>query len=74
MPKLPAVKPKAVLKKLKRRGFVVDHVTGSHYILYKENRPNLVTVPMHNKDLKPGTIHSILEQSGISIEDFLKIK
>ncbi len=74
MPRLPVVKPKAVLKKLRKKGFLVDHTTGSHYILYREGHPNPVTLPTHNKDLKPGTIHAVLEQSGLTIEEFLKIK
>ena len=74
MPKLPVVKPKVVIRKFKKIGFVIDHVTGSHYILYKEGRLNLVTVPLHNKDLKPGTIHNILEQSGLTVSQFLKIR
>lgn len=44
MPKLPVVKPKVVIRKLKKAGFVVDHITDSHYLLYKEGHPNLVTV------------------------------
>lgn len=74
MPKLPAFKPKEVLRKLKKRDFFIDHITGSHYILYKENRLHPVTVPMHNKDLKPGTLRGIIEQSGLTAEEFLKIK
>jgi hypothetical protein len=30
---LPAYKPEDVLRKLRRIGFAIDHVTGSHYIL-----------------------------------------
>ncbi len=74
MPKLPVVKPKVVLKKLKKIGFIVDHISGSHYILYKERHPFPVTLPMHNRDLKPGTISSILDQVGLTIEEFLRIK
>ena len=74
MPKLPVVKPRVVIKKLKKRGFVVDHVSGSHFILYKEGSPFPVTVPMHNRDLKPGTISSILDQAGVTVEEFLRIK
>lgn len=74
MPKLPVVKPRVVIRKLKKIGFVVDHITGSHYVLYKEGHPNLVTIPLHNKDLKPGTIHNILEQSGLTVSQFLKIR
>lgn len=74
MPKLPVLKPKIVIRKLKKVGFIIDYISGSHYILYKEGHLNPVTVPMHNKDLKPGTLHSILEQSGLTVEDFLKIR
>jgi predicted RNA binding protein YcfA (HicA-like mRNA interferase family) len=31
--KLPALKPKDVLRALQRAGFVLHHSTGSHYIL-----------------------------------------
>ena len=47
--KLPALKPKIVLRALERSGFNVHHVTGSHYIL-KKNKLR-VTVPYHGKDL-----------------------
>jgi len=74
MPKLPVVKPKEVIKKLRKAGFAVDHTTGSHYILYKAGHQTIVTVPMHNQDLKPGTLSSILDQADLSIEEFLKLK
>lgn len=74
MSKLPVAKPKEVVKKLKKVGFIVDHTSGSHVILYKIDHPTIVTVPMHNSDLKPGTFHSILEQAGLSIEEFLSIR
>ena len=74
MPKLPVLKPKVVIHKLKKKGFIVDHVTGSHYVLYKEGLSNPITVPFHNKDLKPGTLHSIIKQAGLNIEEFISVK
>lgn len=68
MPKLPAVKPKIVIRALKRTGFIVHHTTGSHYVLKKDNLR--VTVPYHNKDLKPGTLALIIAQSGLTVEEF----
>ena len=41
---------------LRRAGFAVDHHTGSHAVLYKPGHPNPVTVPMHTRDLKLGTL------------------
>lgn len=73
MPKLPPQKPKELIKKLAKVGFFVDHVTGSHKILYKEGHPRPVVVPSHNKDLKKGTLLSILEQAELSKDEFLKL-
>lgn len=72
MPKLPQVKPFKVIKALKRAGFYADHISGSHYILYKNDNSPLVSVPRHNKDLKLGTLKNILKQADISTEEFLK--
>ena len=68
---VPALKPKMVIRALKRKGFVVDHTTGSHYILMREKRR--VVVPYHNRDLKPGTLASIIAQAGLTVETFLDL-
>lgn len=69
--RLPALKPKDVLRALERAGFVVHHVTGSHYILKHPGRIGLrVTLPWHNKDLKRGTLRSIIEQAGYAVDEF----
>ena len=67
--KLPVLKPKRVIKALERGGFYVHHASGSHYILKKEKLR--VTVPYHNKDLKPGTLRSIIKDAGLTVEEFL---
>lgn len=69
--KLPAVKPKIVIRALKRSGFIVHHTTGSHYIMKKENLR--VTVPYHNKDLKPGTLASIIAHASLTVEEFVDL-
>jgi predicted RNA binding protein YcfA (HicA-like mRNA interferase family) len=53
---------------LKRFGFVEIRQTGSHLILRKESRT--VVVPQH-KPLKPGTLKSIIEQAGLTLEQFV---
>jgi predicted RNA binding protein YcfA (HicA-like mRNA interferase family) len=69
--KLPALKPKKVIKALERNGFTIHHTTGSHYILKKGALR--VTVAYHNKDLKPRTLASIVEQAGLTAEEFLDL-
>ena len=73
-PRLPALKPRKVLRVLKRAGFLVHHTTGSHYILKHPDNPSLrVTLPYHNKDLKRGTVESILRQTGLTREEFRRL-
>lgn len=69
--KLPALKPRQVIKALERNGFYVHHISGSHYILKKDALR--VTVPYHNKDLKLGTLRSIIAQAGLTVEEFLDL-
>ena len=54
---------------LQRLGFVVRRQTGSHRILRRESRT--VVVPQH-KQLKPGTLNGLLEQAGVSLEQFVE--
>ncbi len=72
--RLPAVKPKAVLRALARAGFFVHHTSGSHYVLKHPEKPHLrVTVPYHNRDLKRGTLAAIIAQAGCTPEEFLDL-
>ncbi len=54
-------------KALRRLGFVQLRQTGSHLILRKEGLT--VVVPQH-KSLKPGTLRGIIEQAGLTVEQF----
>ncbi|MEQ1604035.1 MAG: type II toxin-antitoxin system HicA family toxin [Pyrinomonadaceae bacterium] len=71
MKKLPRdLKPGKVIKALEKAGFVVDHVTGSHYIMMKGVRRT--SVPYH-KNVRTGTLRAILSQSGMTVEEFTEL-
>lgn len=71
MNRLPSLKPKKVMQVLQRAGFYEDHVRGSHhYFKHPNNSSLLVVVPYHNKDLKRGTLLSIIAQAGMTIDEF----
>lgn len=53
----------------KKFGYVVDHQTGSHIILYHAARPTL-SVP-NNKELAPGLLRGLIRKSGLTVEEFL---
>jgi predicted RNA binding protein YcfA (HicA-like mRNA interferase family) len=72
--RLPALKSKDVLRALKGAGFYLHHATGSHYFLKHPERPGLrVTLPWHNKDLKRGTLASIIDQAGYTTAEFVEL-
>lgn len=71
---LPALKPKDVIRALHRARFFVHHTSASHYILkHPDNPAGRVTVAYHGRDLKRKTLNSIIEQSGLTIEEFLRL-
>jgi predicted RNA binding protein YcfA (HicA-like mRNA interferase family) len=67
MPKLPVLKPKEIVKILKRNGFQELRQIGSHLHLYHPDSKLRVTVPMHNKELKRKTLASIIRQANIKL-------
>ena len=69
MAELPVLKPRQVVSAPAGAGFYVHHQTGSHAILKSADNAALrVTVPMHGKDLKKGTLRSIIRQAGLTVE------
>lgn len=62
-----SLKPKEMIKILEERGFMFVRQKGSHRLFRKGTLR--VTVPYHNKDLKPGTLRDILKQAEITKEE-----
>lgn len=58
-------KPKELLKILQADGWAIERTRGSHHILKHPTKPGRPVIPMHNKDLKPGTYNNILKQAGL---------
>ena len=72
MTRLPRVTGREVLQALRRGGFVLSHVRGSHHYLRKSSASSLVVVPVHgNRILPAGTLRSILHQAGLTADDLI---
>ena len=74
--KLPVVSGSDVLKLLQKEGFIVVRQRGSHVSLHKkiDNKTMLVVVPM-KREIKKGTLLSIISQAGMTRDEFInKIK
>lgn len=70
--RLPAVTARQALAALHRAGYEVKRISGSHYLLMHPAHPErAVTVPFHGtRDLKAGTLRSIIRQAGLTVEAF----
>lgn len=59
------MKPKELIKLLLADGWQIERVRGSHHIFKHPKKDGMPVIPMHNKDLKPGTLTNILKQAGL---------
>ena len=74
MSRMPRVTGKDTVTALLRAGMVKSHVRGSHFYLKWPNGVLLVCIPVHTgKTLRLGTLKNILDQSGLSIDNFIDL-
>lgn len=72
MGRISNVSGKQAVKVFQKFGYVVDHQTGSHIILYHESRSTL-SIPDH-KELAPGLLRGLIRKSGLTVEEFMAQK
>lgn len=68
--RLPAVKPREAIRALEKAGWSIHRQKGSHVSMHKEGTANLVVIPLHTRDLPKGTLHAILDDAGLTVEQF----
>ncbi len=74
MPKLPRIPSALVIRALKRDGFYEYHTSGGHIQLRHQIKSHLrVTIPFHKKDLSPKTLKSIIQQAGLTVDEFIDL-
>jgi predicted RNA binding protein YcfA (HicA-like mRNA interferase family) len=72
--RLPRITGDEVVRALKRAGFIFDRQPGSHVILIHPLRRRRVSVPVHaGKTVKVGTLGGILDDAGLSTEEFTQL-
>lgn len=72
MPRLPVVRGDDAIRAFERMGFLLDHWRGSHAILYHADDRHL-SVPGGRKELRPGTLRTIIRKAELSIEQFRQL-
>jgi predicted RNA binding protein YcfA (HicA-like mRNA interferase family) len=73
MPKLPRISSREAIRALERLGFEQLRQTGSHVVMKRRTEKGEIgcVVPMH-RELKVGTLSSILKQAQITPDEFIK--
>ena len=57
------MRDKDLLKLLQKNGWVVKRVKGSHYVMQKDDKIQIIAV--HNKDVPTGLLNKILKETGL---------
>jgi len=70
VPKLPVVKTSDLIKYLNGKGFSHIHTKGSHYVMASDTR--YTEVPLNKKEIGDGLLLTILAESGIDREEFIR--
>ena len=72
MAQIPLLKPKDVIRVFKKFDWVVARRPGgSHIILTKEGSITTLSVPNHS-EVARGTLRSLIDKSGLTIEEFME--
>lgn len=72
MPRLPNISAPEVIRALGRAGYVFSRQRGSHIILVNLVNHKIAVIP-NRKDVPRGTLRAIISQSGLTVDDFLKL-
>lgn len=67
----PAVSGKDAVRALRKLGFRLDRVEGSHYMMIRDGHRTIVPIPVHgSRPLPRGTLASVIRMSGVGKEAF----
>jgi predicted RNA binding protein YcfA (HicA-like mRNA interferase family) len=69
-PRLPSLDAKEVARALERAGFVFQRQKGSHATYRHPETKRTTVVPMHSGDIKRPLLKLIIEQTGMTEEEF----
>jgi len=70
--KLPRISGRECIRALERAGFYRKRQAGSHVVLRRAEPFAQVVVPDH-EELDRGTLRAIVRQTGLSVDEFLRL-
>ena len=72
MPQVPLLRPQEVVKAFEEFGWTIARQRGSHIIMTKAGHIATLSIPNHAQVAR-GTLRSLIQHAGLTIEDFLKV-
>lgn len=63
------VKIKALFEELKKKGWILDRIRGSHHVFVHSKAKRSVVVPLHSKELPDFYAKSILKQAENALKE-----
>ncbi|MGB3760620.1 MAG: type II toxin-antitoxin system HicA family toxin [Rivularia sp. (in: cyanobacteria)] len=67
-----SISGKQLCKIVEQRGWILQRVTGSHYIYQNPDFDKILSIPVHkNKDLKVGTLKALMKIADLVEEDLI---
>jgi len=71
MSKLPSVTAREVIRVAKKLGLGFDRQRDSHAVYLRASDHRRLVIPVHKgRDLKPGTLRGLIDDRGLSVEEF----
>jgi predicted RNA binding protein YcfA (HicA-like mRNA interferase family) len=72
-PRVPALRPRKVIRTFQNAGYLLDHIEGSHYYFtHPTDRSIHFSVAHHPREMKRATLAKTLKQAKISLAEFLR--
>jgi predicted RNA binding protein YcfA (HicA-like mRNA interferase family) len=70
--KLPVVSGSDVVKAFSRAGWRVSRRHGSHVMMEKEGREEVLSIPQH-REVKRGTLRTLLRAAQLKVDEFVEL-
>jgi len=71
MSKLPSLPAREVIRVAEKVGFAFDRQRGSHAVYLRASDHRRLVIPVHKgRDLKPGTLRGLIDDMGLSAQEF----
>ena len=75
MAKLHDLSYREVTRRLRKLGFrFYRHGKGSHELWVRDSDGRVVPVPHHGKNIRKGTVGTIIREVGVSVEEFMRLE